>query len=783
MKTHIIALMLCCTAALCGQTVHNEPRLQECEKYVSRLLNAKSQQATAEAYLSISDYLLENGLFDEGAMSAIQAFNIYSEMCKSPKKHNITLTELYKKITQALERTSANAIHSVGLGPTAEALIDQAIKMTKIYGNHAQYATLIGMKADFNFRYKRYSVAEKEYLKAIKEYNKANLTGDEIIHLKNRLATLYITTKEYQKAEKLLNEMPQSDLNMQSKAGFENIMCNRTCIAVIGKDYDKVAQLYKTATNRYRTAIDPKNIYGKNALNDYLLHLSLLATCCERQGEAQYAKEVYSDMRQLISEKHQYHIPFYTVPERLYLQDALESWHKQMQWFAYRHISEPGYTTFMFDNSQMMKRFFVSSHYGYTPKVEPVQNDPYLRETRKRIYEWQITPEVKNADVSGDYQPVIVANARMGALTKDAMDFMREAVNEPYNCNIGWKNMLPYVPEQEAIIEFIVVHNPDNGQRYYTALVCMKGEVPQFVNLCDEDTLLKTFHNTELDYKYLSEHIWKPIKNIIGDRPYITLSPTRMLCNIPFAALHDETDYLCGRYAFNYELSVTDRLNNNRTFAIYPENKSAVLFGGADYGLPPSRLNKGTRGGQGFHYLPSSRQEALEIANILKDKGCEVESYIGKNATEDAFKKLSDKSKSPFIIHISTHGFLLPYDETETSSSLNSSGKSRYIDVLMRTGLAFTGSNAAWKENSDLNIQKDGIVTAYEVSAMSFPDTELVVLSACNTGLGEVRGTEGVYGLQRSFRMSGAKSLIVSLAEVPDKEPAEYRSAFYQNWK
>ena len=129
----------------------------------------------------------------------------------------------------------------------------------------------------------------------------------------------------------------------------------------------------------------------------------------------------------------------------------------------------------MVDNSQTMKRFVVSAHYGYTPKVEPVQNDPYLRETRKRIYEWQITPEVQNADVSGDYQPVIVANARMGALTKDAMDLMREAVNEPYNCNIGWRNMLPLVPEREAIIEVIVVHNTDNGQISDTTLVGMEG--------------------------------------------------------------------------------------------------------------------------------------------------------------------------------------------------------------------------------------------------------------------------------------------------------------------
>ena len=101
---------------------------------------------------------------------------------------------------------------------------------------------------------------------------------------------------------------------------------------------------------------------------------------------------------------------------------------------------------------------------------------------------------------------------------------------------------------------------------------------------------------------------------------------------------------------------------------------------------------------------------------------------------------------------------------------------------MIRSGLVLAGANSAWQGNPDPHTKEDGILTAYEISQVDLSNTELVVLSACETGLGDIHGNEGVYGLQRAFKIAGAKYLIMSLWQVPDQETALFMVTFYQNW-
>ena len=101
---------------------------------------------------------------------------------------------------------------------------------------------------------------------------------------------------------------------------------------------------------------------------------------------------------------------------------------------------------------------------------------------------------------------------------------------------------------------------------------------------------------------------------------------------------------------------------------------------------------------------------------------------------------------------------------------------------MIRSGLILAGANRVWKGGSPLPGEEDGILTAYEIAQMDLSNTELVVLSACNTGMGDIKGHEGVYGLQRAFKLAGAKYLLMSLWSVPDRQTHEFMNLFYDCW-
>ena len=396
-----------------------------------------------------------------------------------------------------------------------------------------------------------------------------------------------------------------------------------------------------------------------------------------------------------------------------------------------------------------------------------------------------LTEDAMNVHLKGDYLPHILNNMRSMALSREAVAYVLEAVNEAYHCITEWESVRKViVADAEVMVEFVLLHRPDNGARQYAALVFTEADkAPHFVPLCDEEPLRAALNAPDHDRRndFILKNIWKPIQAHFGERAVISLYPTGLLSTIPLAGIVDDNNtYLCNDYVLSFYLCATDRLM--KKYHLYPEKQPAVLFGAADYGLPPSKLENPVRG-QGFHYLPSSKREITSVSALLKEKGCQVEVFSGRQATETAFRDLSARKESPFILHISTHGFYLPYDPDINNKGLNQEGKSGYYNPLLRTGLALSGASTAWKDSASLNLPDDGLLTAYEIFGMSLLNTELVVLSACNTGLGEIRDGEGVYGLQRAFRSAGARNMIMTLAEVPDKETAEFMSLFYQNWK
>jgi CHAT domain-containing protein len=181
-----------------------------------------------------------------------------------------------------------------------------------------------------------------------------------------------------------------------------------------------------------------------------------------------------------------------------------------------------------------------------------------------------------------------------------------------------------------------------------------------------------------------------------------------------------------------------------------------------------------------FTPLHYSGKELETIAGILQERGrLAVSMYRGGDALEEILKGISD---APRVLHLPTHGWFC--EDTRLSES------DYATRPLLRSGLALAGANnviaarkaGATRTPPDSLPTEDGILTAFEVSGLDLVGTELTVLSACETGVGDARNGEGVFGLRRAFQHAGSRSILMSLWKVPDDETCRLMTLFYNNW-
>jgi CHAT domain-containing protein len=189
-----------------------------------------------------------------------------------------------------------------------------------------------------------------------------------------------------------------------------------------------------------------------------------------------------------------------------------------------------------------------------------------------------------------------------------------------------------------------------------------------------------------------------------------------------------------------------------------------------------------------FDRLPGTREEVQTIQSLLGDDKADI--YTGTKAAEAVLHRM----KAPQILHLATHGFFLkdigfrPLTDsipdrglsvTKAPNKKPSKNRIKIENPLLQSGFVLAGANNAMKLSGSGGF--DGVVTAEKILGLKLKGTNMVVLSACNTGVGDVKKGEGVFGLRRTFTQAGAKSIVMSMWPVPDKETKELMIAFYKN--
>ncbi|MEO7044638.1 MAG: CHAT domain-containing protein, partial [Ferruginibacter sp.] len=284
--------------------------------------------------------------------------------------------------------------------------------------------------------------------------------------------------------------------------------------------------------------------------------------------------------------------------------------------------------------------------------------------------------------------------------------------------------------------------------------------------------------------------VWKRLDKYLANTKTIYLSLDGLLNSVAFAAIPIGNDsLLCDKYNL---IQVT----STRQVAIEEnENKipsSAALFGGINYNNQATDsavaitkqqyyVHQQYRGGtsDSFNFLPNTLKEVKAIKKDMDLSNKKTFLFSGQNATEAAFRRMAKGNASPEIIHFATHGFTFPDSMNRKNDAADNAFKTSG-NPLLRCGLIMAGGNNGWKGNIKVN-EDDGILTGLEISSASLQNTQLAILSACETGTGELRGSEGVYGLQRAFKLAGVNYVMATLWQVPDKETTEFMQYFYKN--
>ena len=384
-------------------------------------------------------------------------------------------------------------------------------------------------------------------------------------------------------------------------------------------------------------------------------------------------------------------------------------------------------------------------------------------------------------------------NDKTRSLERRILELCRQEKDFNANLFITWQDVKKELSNKDLAMEFYKTWDGDYG-------------VVVLSNKEDEPHLVKLFTQAELD-KYKDNYftpeasslIWLKLLPYMRGKKNIYFATDGELHNIPieYMPATDGKGALSDSWNF-FRLSSTRELVNHSQV----KSHNAVIYGGLKYSLNTSSMQQDAlrypqkdstrsvdmatgfamvdRAHSGVTDLKYTKIEASKIKELFDSKRINSQVYCDSMGTETSFKNLNADSTN--IIHIATHGFYLTkeqFNRFAAATHLSEEVSDNAEDLaLIRSGLYFSGVNNVLRGRTIPQGVDDGILTAKEISMMNFRNLDLVVLSACQTALGDI-GSDGVFGLQRGFKMAGARTLLMSLWKVDDRATQMLMEHFY----
>jgi CHAT domain-containing protein/Tfp pilus assembly protein PilF len=709
---------------------------------------------------------------------------LYKESMKIRKE---ILGENHPEYGASLNNLAA-LYQSMGRSKQAEPLYIQASAISKkVFGEkHLEYASSLINLAGLYENMDQYDKSEKLYNQALQiiKTTLGEAHPDYAIAL-NNLALLQQKTGKYSSAEQLYKQ----DLALTQKTFGSNHPSYATSLCNLGGLYENMGR-YSEAEKTYRQALQIRqdvlnDKHPDNAAIQY--NLARVNTSLDKIDDAEknWNKALSNYMYQIntyfpsMSEKEK-ELFYHTINDKL----------EQFNSFSIlRSRSNPDILSVMYNNQLATKALLFNASNKVRQRILN-SGDKQLIDLFKA---WQSEKELLAKLYAQPIEEVRKRGIKIDSLEKRANDLEKELSikSELFKNNsekkvIVWKDIQKKLKPGEAAIEIIrfAKYKSDSGGTYtdsvyYAALIisAQTNDHPSLVLLKNgvdlEGKYIKYYRNT-IRFKAPDDHCydeyWKKIKTELPGVKKVYLSPDGVYNQINLNSIKNKET---NAFVFD-EIDIQILTNTKDILSLSEKLTSAngiMLFGNADFaeGTASTRLSP----------LPGTETEIDMINKIMSSKSWSSNVFTKKTATEENLKK----SKDIRVIHIATHGFFQKDIEINKEEEENTPE----FNPLLRSGLMLAGAAVTLEkenvETASLNTQDDdGIVSAYEAMNLNLDNTELVVLSACETGLGDIKNGEGVYGLQRAFRVAGAKSIIISLWKVNDETTQKLMTAFYNEW-
>jgi CHAT domain-containing protein len=799
---------------LCMQEARFEEarRLLETSLLKNELLYGSRHPTYADGLVNLARLEINLGNYNEAEPLLRQALGIH-------RKINGKENPGYADIIQEM----ANLYLLLGNYEAAEPLLLNAkdILGTHYGQRHPDYATAIQNLAALYEATERYEEAEAFLLEALEvdQYTLGRQHPSYAVAL-NNLASFYQNQQAYKKALPLLEEALEINRGIlgDDHPLYLSTLLNLALLYQDLGEYKKALPLNEQAVELRRQVLGEKH-------PDYAYALYGLALLKFRSGSFDEAEVLFDEVVKSYSRQIREYFPALSEKEKSAFYSRIEPVIHTFRDFAVQMYLKHE------DTDHARKQRLLGALYNVQLITKALLLDMGSRTRRSilnsederliALYEQWVAVKEKLAR----YYSFSLAELRSVGIelqeledTANELEKQLSAASGLFaqtieNRTINWRDVQARLQEDEAAVEIIRIERNSKDLLFYVALIIEPGmESPKLALLPDgrelENKHFKYYKNA-IRYRIEDHHsyqqYWLPIREHLAEETRsVFVAPDGIFNKISLNSLYDvrSGEFLLDQFRLRM-LSSTRELTEKEDKPESAVPPLAWLIGSPDFDKArdaeklallddsgsslAERINAQDPGfsqSEAVNYnlydLPGTLDEVNNVQEIMRAGDWQVHRLVDDQALEENIKQI----ENPRVLHIATHAyFLSDLEKGEDSRAFGIHLQNIAANPLLRSGLLLAGSATSLHSTyPGLLEQEDGVLTAYEAMNLKLNRTELVVLSACETGLGEVRNGEGVYGLQRAFLMAGARSVLMSLWKVNDESTTRLISTFYRYW-